>query len=171
LRDETRRRRVDPNPLRPHSSKPALQLRAELRVRQPPPLRLAVPAPLAAHVKHAVLTEADEQEHGRIRRAVVDADVVVLDRRERLHDVNVGVKHIVHDAFGQNPLPENETSVPKARVLALERFDVTGIQRSEEHTSELQSRENLVCRLLLEKKKQKKKREQIRITSYNRRDY
>src|SRR5690606_41079090 len=28
--------------------------------------------------------------------------------------------------------------------------------RSEEHTSELQSRENLVCRLLLEKKKNKK---------------
>src|SRR5690606_39328690 len=28
--------------------------------------------------------------------------------------------------------------------------------RSEEHTSELQSRENLVCRLLLEKKKQKR---------------
>src|SRR5436309_11308379 len=27
-------------------------------------------------------------------------------------------------------------------------------RRSEEHTSELQSRENLVCRLLLEKKKQ-----------------
>src|SRR5690606_41458997 len=29
--------------------------------------------------------------------------------------------------------------------------------RSEEHTSELQSRENLVCRLLLEKKKKDKK--------------
>src|SRR5690606_41550203 len=29
------------------------------------------------------------------------------------------------------------------------------LSRSEEHTSELQSRENLVCRLLLEKKKQK----------------
>src|SRR5690606_41984414 len=29
------------------------------------------------------------------------------------------------------------------------------LHRSEEHTSELQSRENLVCRLLLEKKKQK----------------
>src|SRR5690606_42107856 len=29
--------------------------------------------------------------------------------------------------------------------------------RSEEHTSELQSRENLVCRLLLEKKNKKKK--------------
>src|SRR5690606_41282013 len=30
-------------------------------------------------------------------------------------------------------------------------------KRSEEHTSELQSRENLVCRLLLEKKNKKKK--------------
>src|SRR5690606_170077 len=30
---------------------------------------------------------------------------------------------------------------------------VTAVGRSEEHTSELQSRENLVCRLLLEKKK------------------
>src|SRR5436309_4117243 len=30
--------------------------------------------------------------------------------------------------------------------------------RSEEHTSELQSRENLVCRLLLEKKKQERYR-------------
>src|SRR5207302_2785064 len=30
--------------------------------------------------------------------------------------------------------------------------------RSEEHTSELQSRENLVCRLLLEKKKKNKKK-------------
>src|SRR5690606_23615897 len=32
-------------------------------------------------------------------------------------------------------------------------------QRSEEHTSELQSRENLVCRLLLEKKKKREKKE------------
>src|SRR5690606_41578022 len=31
-----------------------------------------------------------------------------------------------------------------------------GVNRSEEHTSELQSRENLVCRLLLEKKKANK---------------
>src|SRR5690606_16590736 len=37
-------------------------------------------------------------------------------------------------------------------------FGETVVVRSEEHTSELQSRENLVCRLLLEKKKEKKKR-------------
>src|SRR5690606_39828527 len=35
-----------------------------------------------------------------------------------------------------------------------------GRSRSEEHTSELQSRENLVCRLLLEKKKEKKRKSQ-----------
>src|SRR5207302_9917748 len=34
-----------------------------------------------------------------------------------------------------------------------------GFLRSEEHTSELQSRENLVCRLLLEKKKKNKQPE------------
>src|SRR5436309_6120525 len=45
--------------------------------------------------------------------------------------------------------------------------------RSEEHTSELQSRENLVCRLLLEKKKKKKKKNKYKknnieiTTSYN----
>src|SRR5207302_10035143 len=38
-------------------------------------------------------------------------------------------------------------------------FECCGyIQRSEEHTSELQSRENLVCRLLLEKKKTTERR-------------
>src|SRR5690606_41473915 len=36
------------------------------------------------------------------------------------------------------------------RQVSIERIRVV---RSEEHTSELQSRENLVCRLLLEKKK------------------
>src|SRR5690349_22496541 len=34
------------------------------------------------------------------------------------------------------------------------------LARSEEHTSELQSRRDLVCRLLLEKKKKKKKKQQ-----------
>src|SRR3712207_8187371 len=39
-----------------------------------------------------------------------------------------------------------------------------GAPRSEEHTSELQSRQYLVCRLLLEKKKQTDKRPLQRIT-------
>src|SRR5690606_41454461 len=41
-------------------------------------------------------------------------------------------------------------------------------RRSEEHTSELQSRENLVCRLLLEKKKLKKVMEcNIQLQAHN----
>src|SRR5690606_40676723 len=41
------------------------------------------------------------------------------------------------------------------RGISQKTSPVTGVifSRSEEHTSELQSRENLVCRLLLEKKK------------------
>src|SRR2546428_6697820 len=40
--------------------------------------------------------------------------------------------------------------------------------RSEEHTSELQSRSDLVCRLLLEKKKKKKKTSNIYTSSMQR---
>src|SRR2546421_8542965 len=46
--------------------------------------------------------------------------------------------------------PRNATIAPSER-------------RSEEHTSELQSRSDLVCRLLLEKKKNRIEREKIRI--------
>src|SRR5690606_41126122 len=42
------------------------------------------------------------------------------------------------------------THTASSRINGVETSET---QRSEEHTSELQSRENLVCRLLLEKKK------------------
>src|SRR3989442_10926841 len=47
-----------------------------------------------------------------------------------------------------------------ARLRARAGHDDT---RSEEHTSELQSRPHLVCRLLLEKKKKKKKTSRLKI--------
>src|SRR5690242_20777209 len=43
------------------------------------------------------------------------------------------------------------------RTLLIRALSASGACRSEEHTSELQSHVNLVCRLLLEKKKQKSK--------------
>src|SRR5258707_107139 len=46
-------------------------------------------------------------------------------------------------------------SIVISRLVASERSIVTSSLRSEEHTSELQSRQYLVCRLLLEKKKKK----------------
>src|SRR2546430_3440868 len=45
---------------------------------------------------------------------------------------------------------------PKATLMALITDGIL-TRRSEEHTSELQSQSNLVCRLLLEKKKKKQR--------------
>src|SRR5438270_9360267 len=55
--------------------------------------------------------------------------------------------------------------LPAARYTRDPRLSMSG-QRSEEHTSELQSQSNLVCRLLLEKKK-KEKHQNINITQVN----
>src|SRR5690349_23191409 len=49
-------------------------------------------------------------------------------------------------------------AVAERVVYDLESVQVDDQHRSEEHTSELQSRRDLVCRLLLEKKKKKKKK-------------
>src|SRR5215475_7822898 len=54
----------------------------------------------------------------------------------------------LHDAL---PISLAGTPIGKWRIQV--RRPPRSIARSEEHTSELQSRENLVCRLLLEKKK------------------
>src|SRR2546430_6256491 len=57
-----------------------------------------------------------------------------------------------------NPVPRGELrhvdpfTLIVAVVLSAQATDA-GVNRSEEHTSELQSQSNLVCRLLLEKKK------------------
>src|SRR5215475_1443517 len=59
----------------------------------------------------------------------------------------------LHDALPIG-LPSAVRSQPHAPGMA--RISAKLCARSEEHTSELQSRENLVCRLLLEKKKKKK---------------
>src|SRR2546430_4182905 len=56
----------------------------------------------------------------------------------------------LHDALRDSPFTDPTAHGPAAAVRAVE----TGERdRSEEHTSELQSQSNLVCRLLLEKKK------------------
>src|SRR3989449_7834485 len=57
----------------------------------------------------------------------------------------------------QSPLVFDEVTVPDATGLdVVARLADTAVAvRSEEHTSELQSRLHLVCRLLLEKKKKK----------------
>src|SRR2546430_11406216 len=46
--------------------------------------------------------------------------------------------------------------ISTAPMNSYRRMDGTSMSRSEEHTSELQSQSNLVCRLLLEKKNQER---------------
>src|SRR5687768_17633697 len=60
------------------------------------------------------------------------------------HELRRVVDHRPLDALGEG-------------LLELLHRGAHRIRRSEEHTSELQSRLHLVCRLLLEKKKKKKK--------------
>src|SRR5690349_5675490 len=48
-----------------------------------------------------------------------------------------------------------ERQIPLVARHVVERLGPRPLERSEEHTSELQSRRDLVCRLLLEKKKKK----------------
>src|SRR5690606_1432800 len=56
--------------------------------------------------------------------------------------------------FMLQALPADRLKDPEARTNSWQHLTtLADTLRSEEHTSELQSRENLVCRLLLEKKK------------------
>src|SRR5690606_41214498 len=56
---------------------------------------------------------------------------------------------LIHDSNRSPPCDSTPTAAPARASRSGRRPPST---RSEEHTSELQSRENLVCRLLLEKK-------------------
>src|SRR3989449_7945725 len=73
----------------------------------------------------------------------------------------IGPVQLAFNPVIERALREGETSgggewefEPSARVgVTLSRVVELNLERSEEHTSELQSRLHLVCRLLLEKKK------------------
>src|SRR5690625_5590501 len=71
-----------------------------------------------------------------------------------------GGKYELLEMMERVPLAEGVATLPNLRVVDLakekKRHQLKGAisDRSEEHTSELQSRGHLVCRLLLEKKKQ-----------------
>src|SRR3712207_8848842 len=81
-----------------------------------------------------------EHRRGHVEHAVRDGGVEVEVREQPL------LPH--HDLL--DPLGDREEVRNAARVAQGLRLRL----RSEEHTSELQSRQYLVCRLLLEKKKQ-----------------
>src|SRR5215475_14235398 len=86
---------------------------------------------------------------GEVRRTEIFADLlpelVANEGRYRRSEPNLAASS---DLYREHPVRDS----PQDRFrLASAHFDRIrqAIQRSEEHTSELQSRENLVCRLLL----------------------
>src|SRR3989449_705077 len=86
--------------------------------------------------------------HETIRLKPETTEAELLELIERLN-----ADHKIHGILVQLPLPKH---IDAQRVLhrVSPGKDVDGFHpRSEEHTSELQSRLHLVCRLLLEKKK------------------
>src|SRR3712207_7278579 len=60
---------------------------------------------------------------------------------------------VEEDQLGVGRLPQQEVA---GAVLPRAAHEQVHVGRSEEHTSELQSRQYLVCRLLLEKKKKER---------------
>src|SRR5690606_41803085 len=66
---------------------------------------------------------------------------------------SVWEKYIVFDEFSGSGMGIGLYDISSGQHMSFTSSQAP--YRSEEHTSELQSRENLVCRLLLEKKKQK----------------
>src|SRR2546430_11244386 len=67
----------------------------------------------------------------------------------------------------QGPRPSSGSSARPACGAAQQELHARASQfrnRSEEHTSELQSQSNLVCRLLLEKKKQRRHAQRLHVS-------
>src|SRR5688572_31729565 len=85
------------------------------------------------------------------------SDVCSSDLRAR------GIHEAQHGSRFSRSLGGERTARGRCQELRLGRCrpHQRGTGRSEEHTSELQSQSNLVCRLLLEKKKKTRKKRKI----------
>src|SRR5947209_15120254 len=81
-------------------------------------------------------------------------DALPISNELRAQSAGVSLRH----ARGDAPLASRGVRLDhsRGRRRSLHHHEWTLGERSEEHTSELQSRQYLVCRLLLEKKKTRK---------------
>src|SRR5439155_16908760 len=72
---------------------------------------------------------------------------------------NIESREVPHGqrSHGQAEIVERAVDFLNGCSFFQQKYRLAHVRRSEEHTSELQSRGHLVCRLLLEKKKKQKK--------------
>src|SRR5690606_41757513 len=100
----------------------------------------------AAHLLlHSFPTRRSSDLYRYWQRAM-HGDPRAIGERLAIGPVDYTVVGVMPEGFNGVALDESHVYLPIHVAAA-------ATQRSEEHTSELQSRENLVCRLLLEKKK------------------
>src|SRR2546430_12735041 len=81
-------------------------------------------------------------------------------RLVRAHLEEDAGKSLHEDFVGQSGIDLNRAGTPLLEIVT-EPDMRSSDERSEEHTSELQSQSNLVCRLLLEKKKRAHARSRV----------
>src|SRR2546422_6626068 len=89
------------------------------------------------------------------------ADLIAQDHVAAALRGAVAQGRVAHGYLFAGPRGVGKTTA--ARILAMALNCERRTPRSEEHTSELQSRLHLVCRLLLEKKKNKRRRRETDI--------
>src|SRR5690606_39917744 len=105
-------------------------------------------------VDHAFVTGAQARGHAQALLAPRHVGLDMIADLEAIRGVGcMKFLHwnIVEFAFAAGPRMNNQSM-----EILRSRKALNTTERSAEHTSELQSRENLVCRLLLEKKKEHK---------------
>src|SRR2546427_5022037 len=79
--------------------------------------------------------------------------VIIQDGIRRMYKENESIFYYITVMNEPYVMPHMPEGVKEGVLKGMYRFRASENKRSEEHTSELQSQSNLVCRLLLEKKK------------------
>src|SRR3712207_8620584 len=82
------------------------------------------------------------------RSAIVSDNLLIIRIKQDIYDSRI-LKKYLESPLGKELLESIQTGSATVKIITAKNLE----RRSEEHTSELQSRQYLVCRLLLEKKK------------------
>src|SRR2546422_7527045 len=107
---------------------------------------------------HVVRPHVARRRREALRRPTADDEQVLVHDPgcpERYHQLLAGPEPVPH--VDTAAVAECRDGASRRGVQRIEELLHRDEDRSEEHTSELQSRLHLVCRLLLEKKKKKNK--------------
>ena len=114
-------------------------------------------APIGSLKQAGVVDITDDghcvQNHDLMRRALEYAKMFDLPVMDHCQDYSLVTDGVMHEGYWSTNLGLKGWPAAGEDLIVSRNIELADLTRSEEHTSELQSRRNLVCRLLLEKKK------------------